>query len=122
MNRFHQLGYVIDIVETPGKSSLKGKPHTVDTGDSQVQVSPKRVLGPIRKEVVVGIAACKTASVCWTSEDLYSWGTNAGQLGYAKGLPGWQVLPRKVAAVSNVIDVAISVCFLLVDIFDSSLG
>ncbi|KAG8738519.1 hypothetical protein FRC10_006765 [Ceratobasidium sp. 414] len=103
MNRFHQLGYVIEPTDTtPGKSKA-------DTVENQVQVSPKRIIGPLRKEEVVGIAACKTASVCWTEKDLYTWGTNTGQLGYAKGTPGWQVLPRKVAAVSKVMDVAISV-------------
>ncbi|KAG9079803.1 hypothetical protein FRC06_007451, partial [Ceratobasidium sp. 370] len=110
MNRFHQLGYVIEPTDTiPGKSK-------VDITENQVQVSPKRILGPLRKEAVVGIAACKTASACWTKEDLYTWGTNAGQLGYAKGTPGWQILPRKVAAASKVLDVAISdnamVCLL----------
>ncbi|KAB5589549.1 BTB domain and ankyrin repeat protein [Ceratobasidium theobromae] len=107
LNRFHQLGYIIEPSEPPGKSPTKGKAPP-DPSDNQVQTSPKRVLGPLRKERVVGVAACKTASVCWTSEDLYTWGTNSGQLGYAKTSPGWQVLPRKVATLSKVVDVAIS--------------
>ncbi|CAE6427565.1 unnamed protein product [Rhizoctonia solani] len=115
MNRFHQLGYVIEQIDSPGKSVPRGKAN-LDSAENQVQVSPKRITGPLRKETVVGIAACKTASVCWTNEDLYSWGTNSGQLGYAKTSPGWQGLPRKVATISKVIDVAISdnamVCLL----------
>ncbi|KDN36541.1 hypothetical protein RSAG8_10788, partial [Rhizoctonia solani AG-8 WAC10335] len=111
MNRFHQLGYVIELIDSSGKTKAN-----VDPSENQVQVSPKRVVGPLRKETVVGIAACKTASVCWTSGDLYSWGTNSGQLGYAKATPGWQVLPRKVATISKVVDVALSdiamVCLL----------
>ncbi|KAL5633560.1 hypothetical protein ACGC1H_003898 [Rhizoctonia solani] len=111
MNRFHQLGYVIEPIDSSGKTKTN-----IDLSENQVQVSPKRVVGPLRKETVVGIAACKTASVCWTNEDLYSWGTNSGQLGYAKATPGWQVLPRKVATVSKVVDVALSdiamVCLL----------
>ncbi|CAE6370514.1 unnamed protein product [Rhizoctonia solani] len=115
MNRFHQLGYVIEQMDSPGKPIPRSKTNA-DSAENQVQVSPKRVVGPLRKEIVVGITACKTASVCWTNEDLYSWGTNSGQLGYAKATPGWQVLPRKVATVSKVIDVALSdiamVCLL----------
>ncbi|CAE6451855.1 unnamed protein product [Rhizoctonia solani] len=111
MNRFHQLGYVIEPLDSPGKPKAN-----IDPSENQVQVSPKRVIGPLRKETIIGIAACKTASVCWTNEDLYSWGTNSGQLGYAKATPGWQVLPRKVATVSKVVDVALSdiamVCLL----------
>ncbi|CAE6394749.1 unnamed protein product [Rhizoctonia solani] len=111
MNRFHQLGYVIEPADPSGKPKAN-----IDPSENQVQVSPKRVVGPLRKETVVGIAACKTASVCWTNEDLYSWGTNSGQLGYARTTPGWQVLPRKVATVSKVVDVALSdiamVCLL----------
>ncbi|KAG8768966.1 hypothetical protein FRC12_005243 [Ceratobasidium sp. 428] len=109
MNRFHQLGYVIEPPEPSSKSRA-------DLPENQVQITPKRIIGPLRKEVVVGIAACKTASACWTKNDLYTWGTNAGQLGYAKGTPGWQVLPRKAPAVSAVVDVALSdnamVCLL----------
>ncbi|KAF8594148.1 hypothetical protein BDV93DRAFT_565726 [Ceratobasidium sp. AG-I] len=111
-NRFHQLGYVI---EPPTSTSSGAQPPTDASEANQIQVTPKRVMGPLRKEVVVGVAASKTASVCWTEKDLYSWGTNAGQLGYPKGT-GWQVLPRKVALVERVIDVAISdkamVCLL----------
>ncbi|CAE6528710.1 unnamed protein product [Rhizoctonia solani] len=111
MNRFHQLGYVIEPVELPGKHKAN-----IDMSETQIQISPKRILGPLRKETVVGIAASKTASVCWTSKDLYSWGTNSGQLGYAKTTPGWQGPPRKVSTVSEVVDVALSdiamVCLL----------
>ncbi|QRW02520.1 The BTB (BR-C, ttk and bab)/POZ (Pox virus and Zinc finger) domain [Ceratobasidium sp. AG-Ba] len=105
MNRFHQLGYVIEPADTTNISASKSK---VDPTEAQIQVSPKRIIGPLRKEVVVGIAACKTASACWTKQDLYTWGTNTGQLGYPKGTQAWQVLPRKVAKVSNVEEVAIS--------------
>ncbi|KAJ1306442.1 hypothetical protein OPQ81_007445 [Rhizoctonia solani] len=111
MNRFHQLGYAIEPVDSATKPKVN-----IDSSENQVQISPKRILGPLRKEVVIGIAACKTASVCWTNEDLYSWGTNSGQLGYAKASPGWQAIPRKVATVSKVVDVALSdiamVCLL----------
>ncbi|KAH7326833.1 hypothetical protein B0J17DRAFT_680810 [Rhizoctonia solani] len=110
-NRSHQLGYDIEPLDSPGKPKAN-----IDPSESQVQVSPKRVIGPLRKETVIGIAACKKASVCWTSEDLYSWGTNSGQLGYAKTTQGWQGPPRKVSAVAKVSDVALSdiamVCLL----------
>ncbi|KAG6821309.1 hypothetical protein H0H93_000170 [Arthromyces matolae] len=102
LNRFSQLGYVI---ENLGGESF-GKI------DEPVQASPRKIQGPLRKEVVKGIAASKTASVCWTNVDVYTWGTNNGQLdfeGYDKAAQPVQVIPRKATKVSQpVIDISIS--------------
>ena len=46
-----------------------------------IQSTPRRIFGPLKKEVVKGVTACKTASACWTDVDLFTWGTNTGQLG-----------------------------------------
>jgi alpha-tubulin suppressor-like RCC1 family protein len=90
-NRFAQLGYV---VEAP----------------DQVQAAPRAILGPLKKERLVGIAACKTASACWTAGVLYTWGRNGGQLGYDKTAHPTQVLPRIVTKVTKpVIQVAMTV-------------
>ena len=67
LNRFSQLGYVVET--TSGKF------------DEPIQATPKKILNPLRKEFIIGVAACKTASACWTEEDVYTWGTNHGQLG-----------------------------------------
>ncbi|KAJ2921453.1 hypothetical protein H1R20_g15641, partial [Candolleomyces eurysporus] len=87
LNRFSQLGYVVET--TPGKFV-----------DEPIQTTPKKILNPLRKEVVIGVAACKTASACWTAEEVYTWGTNHGQLGYDKHAHPVQVLPRIVTKFS----------------------
>lgn len=67
LNRFSQLGYAVDTA--PGRT------------EDHVQLAPRRILGALKKERVIGIAACKSASACWTDKDLFTWGTNSGQLG-----------------------------------------
>ena len=101
LNRFGQLGYVIE-----GKAA----------GDEPLQASARRVWGPLRNAIVIGVAASKSASACWTATDLYTWGTNGGQfceypviivfriligiIGYDK--PGQiQVQPRMVSPVAQ---------------------
>jgi hypothetical protein len=64
LNRFGQLGYVVE-----GKAA----------GDEPLQASARRVLGTLRGAVVIGVAASKCASACWTTTNLYTWGTNGGQ-------------------------------------------
>ncbi|KAI5895724.1 uncharacterized protein SCHCODRAFT_02620198 [Schizophyllum commune H4-8] len=91
LNRFAQLGYVVEVTG----------PFTQEP----IQATPRRIMGALRKETVGGIAAAKTCSACWTAEEVYTWGTNSGQLGYDQPV---QVLPRKVTWVSRVVDVALS--------------
>ncbi|KAH7923696.1 hypothetical protein BV22DRAFT_1036046 [Leucogyrophana mollusca] len=85
LNRFSQLGYV---VEQPSNGRL----------EEPIQSSPRKI-GSLKKEHVRGVAACKTASACFTSTEVYTWGTNGGQLGYSKTATPVQVLPRKVASI-----------------------
>ncbi|EIW84456.1 hypothetical protein CONPUDRAFT_100586 [Coniophora puteana RWD-64-598 SS2] len=87
LNRFAQLGYVVESATGVGRL------------DEPVQASPRKIVGPLRREVVVGVAACKTGSACWTSTELFTWGTNGGQLGYAKNAAPVQILPRKVTLI-----------------------
>ncbi|WVQ71777.1 hypothetical protein IAR50_001318 [Cryptococcus sp. DSM 104548] len=106
MNRFSQLGYVIETPEKVGKD-----------GDDLVQASPKRIVGPLKKEFVKGVAAGRMASACWTHDALWTWGTNVGQLGYDKAASPVQVNPRRVTSMTQpVADVAFSdyamVCLL----------
>ncbi|PVF97010.1 hypothetical protein CPB86DRAFT_761016 [Serendipita vermifera] len=100
LNRFSQLGYVIE-----AKSRAQ---------EDQIQASPRKITGPLRNQVVVGVACCKTASACWTATQLFTWGTNGGQLGYEKTAQP-QVLPRLVACVSEpVLGVAMTDTTMLV--------
>ncbi|EJU03260.1 hypothetical protein DACRYDRAFT_115464 [Dacryopinax primogenitus] len=105
LGRFAQLGYIIDKDDKGAADS------------EQVQYSPKKVVGSLKGKEVRGIAACKTASAAWTREGLYTWGTNAGQLGYDRHTVPTQVSPRKVTAVTQgVIDAALAenaMCVLL---------
>ncbi|KAG8809009.1 hypothetical protein FRC17_003655 [Serendipita sp. 399] len=86
LNRFGQLGYVIE-----GSTKAAG---------DQVQAAARKITGPLRNQIVLGVACCKTASVCWTSTQLFTWGTNSGQLGYEKTAQP-QLLPRLVPSISE---------------------
>ncbi|KAF9233712.1 hypothetical protein BU15DRAFT_53495 [Melanogaster broomeanus] len=85
LNRFSQLGYAVEAGQ--GGSA-----------DESVQTAPRKI-GHLRKEFVVGVAACKTASACWSDTDVWTWGMNSGQLGYSKSASPVQVLPRKVSVI-----------------------
>ncbi|KAH8115827.1 hypothetical protein DFH11DRAFT_1582288, partial [Phellopilus nigrolimitatus] len=61
---FSQLGYAVDGFG----AGLAGMPQMVAT--------LRRVVGPLKKELVIGVAACKTASACWTAKELFTWGSN----------------------------------------------
>ncbi|KAF8071818.1 hypothetical protein FPV67DRAFT_1482821 [Lyophyllum atratum] len=98
LNRFSQLGYVI---ESPAGESF-------GRTEEPIQAIPKKVLGPLKKEVVKGVAACRTTSACWTETDVYTWGTNNGQLGYDKAAQAVQILPRKATKVTQPV-IAISI-------------
>jgi len=70
LNRFSQLGYVVDV------------PHTTSSRfDEPIQHVPKKVVGLLKKEIVLGVSASKNASACWTKDTVFTWGTNLGQLG-----------------------------------------
>ncbi|KAG8811719.1 hypothetical protein FRC17_002346 [Serendipita sp. 399] len=100
LNRFGQLGYVIE-----GSTKAAG---------DQVQAAARKITGPLRNQIVLGVACCKTASVCWTSTQLFTWGTNSGQLGYEKTAQP-QILPRLVPSISeSVSGVAITENAMLV--------
>lgn len=62
LNRFSQLGYAVESADP-------------------IQPTARKIAGPLRGKKVIGIAACKTASVCWSVDELFAWGTNNGQFG-----------------------------------------
>ncbi|KAH9169421.1 hypothetical protein EDB89DRAFT_1888857 [Lactarius sanguifluus] len=89
LSRFSQLGY-----DVPA-------PH--------VQTTPRVIGGPLKRERARGIAACKSASACWTDTVLFTWGKNNGQLGYDKSASPIQPIPRIVTKVTKpVISVALN--------------
>ncbi|PSR72203.1 hypothetical protein PHLCEN_2v11910 [Hermanssonia centrifuga] len=87
LNRFSQLGYIVD--------TLSG---AVLKAEEPIQTTARKV-GGLRGKPVRGVAACKTASACWTDEEVYTWGTNNGQLGYDKTAHPVQILPRVVTKI-----------------------
>ncbi|KAF9527809.1 hypothetical protein CPB83DRAFT_894990 [Crepidotus variabilis] len=92
LNHFSQLGYV---VEMPSG--------TLNRLDEPIQFVPKRVVGALRKEIVRGVAASKKASACWTSDSVFTWGTNMGHFGYDKSSQPVQIYPRAVTKFTNTV-------------------
>jgi inhibitor of Bruton tyrosine kinase len=69
--------------------------------EEPVNCTPRQIFGPLKREVVVGVAASVIHSVAFTSTSLYIWGKNEGQLGLmdsdSRSLES-QTVPRRVAA------------------------
>lgn len=120
LNRFSQLGYIVEPA-TSGAGFSKI--------DEPIQTTPRKVQGPLKKQVVKGVAASKGASACWTKEEVYTWGSNNGQLGiflafaimvkplvelvlgYDRAAHPVQVLPRVVTKVTaEVLSISLTVC------------
>jgi hypothetical protein len=87
LSRFHQLGYVVEPSTTTGRL------------EEPIQATPRKIYGPLKKELVKGVAASKQCSACWTATEVFTWGTNNGQLGYDKAAQPIQIVPRKVSKV-----------------------
>jgi alpha-tubulin suppressor-like RCC1 family protein len=86
-NGYGQLGYTL--------------PKTGFKDEDPVSCVPAQIFGPLKREIVIGVAASRIHSVAYTSTSLYTFGKNEGQLGIvdsdARSLE-FQVTPRKVAA------------------------
>lgn len=87
LNTDCQLGYAL--------------PPVLKSDDVSMSLSPRQVFGPLKKEIVRGIAASAVHSVAHTGSSLYCWGRNLGQLALmdadSRSLEV-QTVPRKVAA------------------------
>ncbi|KAI8985605.1 hypothetical protein BD414DRAFT_59865 [Trametes punicea] len=101
LNRFSQLGYVVETA-------------TGSRTDEPIQSTPRKLAGAIKNRMVLGVAACKTASACWTEDEVFTWGTNSGQLGYDRAAHPVQVQPRVVTKITRPV--------VLVSITDSALA
>ncbi|KAK0628721.1 hypothetical protein B0T17DRAFT_606269 [Bombardia bombarda] len=86
-NAHYQLGYALP---TPTKKD-----------EDPISTTPRQVFGPLKKEIILGIAASSVHSVAHTGTSLYCWGKNLGQLALmdadSRSLE-YQQTPRKVAA------------------------
>lgn len=86
-NAYGQLGYTL--------------PKPVLKDDDPISTIPRQIFGPLKRELIVGIAASRIHSVVHTATSLYTFGKNEGQLGIvdsdARSLE-MQVIPRKIAA------------------------
>jgi alpha-tubulin suppressor-like RCC1 family protein len=86
-NAFGQLGYSLP------------KPSVKD--DDPISTIPRQIFGPLKREVLTGIAASRIHSIVHTATSLYTFGKNEGQLGIvdseARSLE-MQIIPRKIAA------------------------
>lgn len=86
-NKYGQLGYTL--------------PKGNHKNDNPVQLTPRQIFNPFKKEVIIGAAASAIHSAVFTSTGVYTFGKNEGQLGLidsdARSLET-QVIPRKVGA------------------------
>ncbi|KAJ4371612.1 hypothetical protein N0V83_004832 [Neocucurbitaria cava] len=86
-NAYGQLGYTLP------------KPSVKD--DDPISTIPRQIFGPLKRDIVTGIAASRIHSVVHTTTSLYTFGKNEGQLGIvdsdARSLE-MQTIPRKIAA------------------------
>ncbi|KAI1118222.1 hypothetical protein F5Y14DRAFT_399670 [Nemania sp. NC0429] len=86
-NSYSQLGYTL--------------PPPVKSDEEPISITPRQVFGPLKKEMILGVAASSIHSVVHTGSSLFCWGKNAGQLGLmdadSRSLEV-QTVPRRVAA------------------------
>lgn len=85
-NAYGQLGYM--------------SPISAAKDEESIQLLPKQIFGPLKRESIKGVAASRTHSLVYTSSSLYTFGKNDGQLGLvdsdARSL-AIQNIPRRVA-------------------------
>lgn len=118
-NRFSQLGYALEhgfgLVSSTksvgGAASTTFGGASIPNADLDIQISPRKVLGPLKREHILGAAAGKLHTAAFTSDSLYTWGTNTGQLGYDRSATPIQVVPRKVSLVTpsmSIVSIAVT--------------
>ena len=86
-NLFGQLGYSL--------------PASNGKDDEPMQLLPRQIFGPLKREVVIGATASRVHTVVHTASSLYTFGKNEGQLGIIDSDASsliMQPIPRKVAA------------------------
>lgn len=100
-NKHSVLGYVVDPPQ-PEDPFVTDQPKLPQLDDTLTQATPRKVQGQLKGRRVVGVAACQTASACWTDNgEVLTWGLNSGQLGYGTAPSIVQVLPRVVSKINQ---------------------
>jgi len=93
-NRHGQLGYSLDL----------------SLNKDNVQRLPRRIVATLKRIEIIGVAASSIHSVCFSTEDLYTWGLNRGQLGYSAGDEGpIQLTPKKIASLPYPVEMATAI-------------
>jgi alpha-tubulin suppressor-like RCC1 family protein len=89
-NQHGQLGYPLEIKDT-------------------VQKVPRKIT-TLKRIDVLGVAASSLHSVCFSKNDLYTWGLNRGQLGYSSGDDGpIQTLPKIVTTLPAPVEMVTAI-------------
>ncbi|KAG8941173.1 hypothetical protein FRC00_012509, partial [Tulasnella sp. 408] len=110
LGRFYQLGYTVEAAKNSAGQ------------DEMVQTTARRVALPVKGVRIRGVAASKVASVCWSHSEVFTFGTNRGQLGYSKVSAPVQILPRQVTPITAAVasaaisDSALCVLFINGDV------
>lgn len=108
MNRFGQLGYGPDSASCSSEPSQISIASHINPCKETIQAEPKRVVGPLKKERILGATASRWHTAVFTANALYTWGAHQGQLGYNSPSHSTQSMwiqwsPRKVSAVTSPI-------------------
>jgi alpha-tubulin suppressor-like RCC1 family protein len=86
-NQYGQLGYALEL---GAKDCVQRVPRKITT---------------LKRIDIIGVAASSLHCVCFSQEDLYTWGLNRGQLGYSSGDDGpIQTVPKKVATLPSPVE------------------
>jgi hypothetical protein len=108
LNKFGVLGYTVEsgqgLVASSGTGSGSGNSGQSTSSSTKildVQITPRKIVGPLKKEEILGAAVSKLHSVAFSADALYTWGSNTGQLGYDKTATPLQIQPRKVTSVTS---------------------
>ena len=74
-----------------------------------VQKVPRKIT-TLKRIDILGVAASSLHSVCFSEEDLFTWGLNRGQLGYSSGDEGpIQSIPKKVATLPAPVEMVTAI-------------
>lgn len=75
-----------------------------------VQKVPRKVISTIKKIDIIGVAASNIHSICFSKDELFTWGLNRGQLGYSYGDDGpIQSVPRKIASIPAPVEMVTAI-------------
>jgi inhibitor of Bruton tyrosine kinase len=83
--------------------------YPLDPGAKDVQKVPRKIT-TLKRIDIIGVAASRLHSVCFSEEDLYTWGLDRGQLGYSSGDDGpIQTVPKKVATLPAPVEMVTAI-------------